>query len=266
QVSPHVLEELGADVITIANEPNGININENCGATSLDLLTKNVKQYRADIGIALDGDGDRLMMVDHSGEVVDGDEAIAIIAQHRHQEGTLGEHVVGTLMSNLGLEQAIKKMGLNFHRANVGDRYVMELLRQYGGILGGEGSGHVIVRDRIPTGDGTIAALQILNAMVSSNKSLHELKQVMTKYPQTLINVRIQKKIDLNDNQPIQDAVTKAEEQLGSRGRVLLRASGTEPLIRVMVEGDTPTETEQLAKNIADVVQTESKGHRRRTD
>ena len=266
QVSPHVFEELGADIITIANEPDGLNINENCGATSLDLLIKSVKQYRADIGIALDGDGDRLMMVDHSGAVVDGDEAIAIIAQHRHQEGTLGDHVVGTLMSNLGLEQAIEKMGLNFHRANVGDRYVMELLRKHDGILGGEGSGHVIVRDRIPTGDGTIAALQILNAMVSNGKSLYELRQVMTKYPQTLVNVRIQKKIDLNENQPIQDAVTKAEKQLGTRGRVLLRASGTEPLIRVMVEGDTPLETKQLARDIADVVQDESKGHRRITD
>ncbi len=266
QVSPLVLEELGADLITIADQPNGININENCGATSLDLLIQNVKQYRADIGIALDGDGDRLMMIDHKGEVVDGDEAIAIIAQHKHQEGTLGNDVVGTLMSNLGLEQAIKKMGLNFHRADVGDRYVMELLRKHNGILGGEGSGHVIVRDRIPTGDGTIAALQILNAMISSGKSLHELKQVMSKYPQTLTNVRIQKKIDLNENEAIQEAVQKAEQQLGNRGRVLLRASGTEPLIRVMVEGDTPAETQQLAEDIAVVVEAVSKGHRRHTD
>jgi phosphoglucosamine mutase len=266
QVSPHVFTELGADVITIANEPDGININKNCGATSLDLLIKNVKQYRADIGIALDGDGDRLMMVDHSGEVVDGDEVIAIIAQHRHQEGTLGNNVVGTLMSNLGLEQAVERMGLTFHRAKVGDRYVMELLRKHNAILGGEGSGHVIVRDRIPTGDGTIAALQILNAMVGSGKNLYELKQVMKKYPQTLINVGIQKKINLNENQPLRQAIAKAEKQLGNRGRVLLRASGTEPLIRVMVEGDIPSETEQLAKDIADVVQAISKGHRRSTD
>ncbi len=266
QVSPLVLEELGADVITIADQPNGININENCGATSLDLLIQNVKQYRADIGIALDGDGDRLMMIDHTGEIVDGDEAIAIIAQHKHQEGTLGNDVVGTLMSNLGLEQAIKNMGLNFHRADVGDRYVMDLLRKHNGILGGESSGHVIVRDRIPTGDGTIAALQILNAIISSGKSLHELKQVMRKYPQTLTNVRIQKKIDLNENASIQEAVQKAEQQLGSRGRVLLRASGTEPVIRVMVEGDTPVETQQLAEDIAVVVEAVSKGHRRHTD
>ncbi len=255
QVSPHVLAELGADVITIADEPNGININHNCGATSLETLTASVKQYRADIGIALDGDGDRLMMVDDKGEIVDGDEAIAIIAHHKHQEGTLGNDVVGTLMSNLGLQQAIEKLGLNFHRADVGDRYVMELLRKYNGILGGEGSGHIIARDRIPTGDGTIAALQILHAMVSSKKSLHELKHVMKKYPQTLKNVRITKKINFSEDQDIQEAVKKAEGQLGSRGRVLLRASGTEPLIRVMVEGDDPEETEQLAKDIAIVVE-----------
>jgi phosphoglucosamine mutase len=266
QVSPLVLEELGANVITIADQPNGININEKCGATSLDLLIEKVKEYRADIGIALDGDGDRLMMVDHKGEVVDGDEAIAIIAQHKHQEGTLGKHVVGTLMSNLGLEHAIEKMGLNFYRANVGDRYVMELLRQHEGVLGGEGSGHIIVRDCIPTGDGTIAALQILNAMIRSNKTLHELKQVMTKYPQTLTNVRIQKKINLNENQAIQNAVKTVEEQLKGRGRVLLRASGTEPLIRVMVEGDTPSETKQLANDIAIVVERESQELCKSTD
>ncbi|HIO91587.1 MAG TPA: phosphoglucosamine mutase [Leucothrix mucor] len=266
QVSPHVLTELGADVITIADKPNGININHNCGATSLDTLTKKVKQYRADIGIALDGDGDRLMMIDNKGETVDGDEAIAIIAQHKHQEGTLGNDVVGTLMSNLGLQQAIEKMGINFHRANVGDRYVMELLRKYDGVLGGEGSGHVIVRDRIPTGDGTIAALQILHAMISSKKSLHELKQVMKKYPQTLKNVRISKDVDFDKDPAIQDAVKTAEAQLGERGRVLLRASGTEPLIRVMVEGDDPDETEHLAESIAMVVENISKGHRRSTD
>ncbi|MCK5902926.1 MAG: phosphoglucosamine mutase [Cocleimonas sp.] len=266
QVSPNVFIELGADVITIAAEPNGININHNCGATSLDTLIKRVKQYRADIGIALDGDGDRLMMVDHTGTVVDGDETIAIIAQHKHQEGSLGNDVVGTLMSNLGLQQAIEKMGINFHRANVGDRYVMKLLRQYEGVLGGEGSGHIIIRDRIPTGDGTIAALQILHAMISSGQSLYELKQVMKKYPQTLINVRTQTKINLEENKVIQTAVSGAEEQLGNRGRVLLRASGTEPLIRVMVEGDNPEETAQLAEDIALVVEKEAEGHRRSTD
>ena len=253
-VSPHVFSELGADVVKIAASPDGININENCGATSLGLLQKSVIEYRADLGIALDGDGDRLMMVDHKGEVVDGDEILGIIAAHKQKEDSLGGHVVGTLMSNLGLEKAIEGMGLNFHRADVGDRYVMEILRQTGGLLGGESSGHIIVRDRISTGDGTIAALQVLHALMESGKTLHELKQVMTKYPQTLINVRIKEKIDLDANTVIQKAVKDAEDQMGARGRVLLRASGTEPLIRVMVEAEDESETKQLAKMIAEAV------------
>jgi len=254
-VSPHVFSELGADVVTIAASPDGININENCGATSLGLLQRSVKEYRADLGIALDGDGDRLMMVDHKGEVVDGDEILGIIAAHKQKEDSLGDHVVGTLMSNLGLEKAIEGMGLNFHRADVGDRYVMEILRQTGGFLGGESSGHIIVRDRISTGDGTIAALQILHAVIESGKTLYELKQVMTKYPQTLINVRIKEKIDLGANVAIQKAVKDAETQMGTRGRVLLRASGTEPLIRVMVEAEDESETKQLAEMIAAAVE-----------
>ena len=255
QVSPEVFTELGADVVTIAAEPDGININNSCGATSLDFLQENVKHYRADLGVALDGDGDRLMMVDEDGEVIDGDEVLAIIAAHRHGNGTLGEHVVGTLMSNLGLEKAVTNMGLKFHRADVGDRYVMEIMRKVGGILGGESSGHTIVRDRIATGDGTIAALQVLHAMIDTGKSLKEIKQVMSKYPQTLVNVRIKEKIDLESNLAIQEAVKEAEKQMGSRGRVLLRASGTEPLIRVMVEADNKAETEQLANMIAKAVE-----------
>jgi len=254
-VSPHVFSELGADVVTIAASPDGININENCGATSLGLLQRSVKEYRADLGIALDGDGDRLMMVDHKGEVVDGDEILGIIAAHKQKEDSLGDHVVGTLMSNLGLEKAIEGMGLNFHRADVGDRYVMEILRQTGGFLGGESSGHIIVRDRISTGDGTIAALQVLHAVIESGKTLYELKQVMTKYPQTLINVRIKEKIDLGANVAIQKAVKDAETQMSTRGRVLLRASGTEPLIRVMVEAEDESETKQLAEMIAAAVE-----------
>ncbi len=253
-VSPDVFTELGADVVKIAASPDGININENCGATSLGLLQKSVTEYRADLGIALDGDGDRLMMVDHKGEVVDGDEILAIIAAHKQKEDSLGDHVVGTLMSNLGLEKAIEGMGLNFHRADVGDRYVMEILRQTGGFLGGESSGHIIVRDRISTGDGTIAALQVLHAVIESGKTLYDLKQVMTKYPQTLINVRIKEKIDLGANIAIQKAVKDAETQMGTRGRVLLRASGTEPLIRVMVEAEEESETKQLAEMIAEAV------------
>jgi len=251
-VSPHVFSELGADVITIAAEPNGININENCGATSLSYLQKSVKEHKADLGIALDGDGDRLMMVDHEGDVVNGDEVLAIIAAHRLPE--IGKDVVGILMSNLGLEKSILNMGLNFHRANVGDRYVMDIMRQTGGILGGESSGHIIVRDRISTGDGTIAALQVLHALIDTGKSLRDLKQVMTKYPQTLVNVRIKEKIDLAQNTEIQKAVKAAEKQMGERGRVLLRASGTEPLIRVMVEAEEESETSELAHKIADVV------------
>lgn len=257
-VSPEVFTELGADVFKIAAEPDGLNINRNCGATSLAFLQKKVKQFRADLGIALDGDGDRLMMVDEDGEIVDGDEVLAIIAAHRHKADTLGEHVVGTLMSNLGLEKAITGMGLQFHRADVGDRYVMEIMRKTGSILGGESSGHTIIRDRIATGDGTVAALQVLHAMVADNKTLKDLRQVMSKYPQTLINVRIKGKIDLSKNANITDAVEAAEKQMGSRGRVLLRASGTEPLIRVMVEAESEVETEQMAGMIADVVKQEA--------
>lgn len=252
-VSPHVFSELGADVITIAAKPNGININHNCGATSLSYLQQSVIDHGADLGIALDGDGDRLMMVDHKGDVVDGDEILAIIAAHRLPE--IGKDVVGTLMSNLGLEKSIANMGLNFHRADVGDRYVMEIMRQTGGILGGESSGHIIVRDRISTGDGTIAALQVLHAVIETGKSLRDLKQVMTKFPQTLINVKIKEKIDLPNHIAIQAAVKAAESKMGERGRVLLRASGTEPLIRVMVEAEEESETNELANMIAEVVE-----------
>ncbi len=253
-VSPYVFSELGADVIKVAAKPDGININEGCGATSLSLLQKSVKEYRADLGIALDGDGDRLMMVDEKGEVVDGDEVLAIIASQRLNEG-LNKNIVGTLMSNLGLEKAISQMGLTFHRADVGDRYVMEILRKTGGVLGGESSGHIIVRDRISTGDGTIAALQVLHAVISSGKTLHELKQIMTKYPQTLINVKIKEKIDLANNTEIQNAVKDAESKMANTGRVLLRASGTEPLIRVMVEAEQEKHTQEHAQAIAEVVE-----------
>ena len=257
-VTPHVLAELGAELITVANSPNGRNINEDCGATSLDMLSKQVVLHEADLGIALDGDGDRLMMIDHTGEVIDGDEILAIIAKNRLKKQTSGNDIVGTLMSNLGLEQSIQKMGLNFHRANVGDRYVMEKLKAHNGILGGESSGHIIIRDRIETGDGTIAALQVLLAVIETGRSLHELKHVMTKYPQTLINVDLSGPVKVDQNNKIQEAVQSAEEQLIGRGRVLLRASGTQPLIRVMVEGQDETETTALANDIAQVVASEA--------
>ena len=206
------------------------------------------------MGIALDGDGDRLMMVDEQGEIVDGDEIIAILAKHRLEHESLSGDVVGTLMSNLGLEKAIQKMHVGFRRANVGDRYVMEQLRACKGVLGGEGSGHIIIRDRIETGDGTIAALQVLHAMVVSGKTLHELKQIMEKYPQILINVPIQKKINLEKAKDIQMAVKDVEKKLGNKGRVLLRASGTEPLIRVMVEGEDMMVITEHAEQIAEAV------------
>ncbi len=253
-IAPDVFEELGAEVIPIFNKPDGVNINHECGATSLANLQKAVKTYRANIGVALDGDGDRLMMVDELGEVIDGDEVLAIIAKHRLDRDGLNADIVGTLMSNLGLEKSIKNMGLGFHRANVGDRYVMEKLRACEGVIGGEGSGHIIIRDRIETGDGTIAALQVMHALIDSDKPLHELKKVMSKYPQILVNVPIKERIELDDSEDIQQSVKDVEEVLGSRGRVLLRASGTEPLIRVMVEGEDLEEITALAEKIVDAV------------
>lgn len=253
-VAPDVFKELGAEVIAIGNTPDGININEACGATHVDGLCDAVLRYRADLGIALDGDGDRLIMVDQRGETVDGDEILAIIAHHRHGEGKLHGGVVGTLMSNLGLEKSIQALSVPFYRAKVGDRYVIEQMTLHDCDLGGESSGHIIVRHFITTGDGIIAALQVLRAMRISGKPLRELKTVMTKYPQTLVNVPTKQKINLNESVTIQDAVRQVEQQLGNRGRVLLRASGTEPLIRVMVEGEDPTETAELAEQIASAV------------
>lgn len=253
-VAPDVFKELGAEVIAIGNTPDGININEACGATHVDALCDAVLRYRADLGIALDGDGDRLIMVDQHGDTVDGDEILAIIAHHRHAEGKLQGGVVGTLMSNLGLEKSIQALSVPFYRAKVGDRYVIEQMTQHDCDLGGESSGHIIVRNFITTGDGIIAALQVLRAMRMTGKSLRDLKSVMTKYPQTLINVPTKHKINLNESVAIQDAVRQVEQQLGSRGRVLLRASGTEPLIRVMVEGEDPGETAELAEQIASAV------------
>ncbi|WP_228291359.1 phosphoglucosamine mutase [Thiothrix litoralis] len=253
-VAPAVFSELGAEVIAIGNQPDGININESCGATHVDGLCDAVLRYRADVGIALDGDGDRLIMVDERGQTVDGDEILAIIAHHTHSEGKLQGGVVGTLMSNLGLEKSIQALDVPFYRANVGDRYVIELMNQHECNLGGESSGHIIVSNFITTGDGIVAALQVLRAMRLTTKPLHELKMVMTKYPQTLINVRIREKINLDESVVIQDAVRQVEQQLGNRGRVLLRASGTEPLIRVMVEGEDAHETAALAEQIANAV------------
>lgn len=251
-IAPYVFEELGADVITIGNEPDGFNINVEHGATKPRLLQKKVIESEADVGIALDGDGDRLIMVDHKGEVVDGDEILFVIAQGRQK--ILSDGIVGTVMSNLGLEIAIKNLNLNFYRAQVGDRYVMEMLHKNNLKLGGESSGHIINLDMTTTGDGIISALQVLDIMVDSDKSLFDLKSGMEKYPQMMINVKIDKDVDLSKMTNVQDAVRTAETELGDKGRILLRPSGTEPLVRVMVEGEIETQVNAIAESLANEV------------
>lgn len=253
-VAPHVFSEVGAEVVAIGAEPDGLNINDECGATKPQLLAEKVIEYRADLGIALDGDGDRLIMIDHKGEIVDGDELIYIIAKFKQEAGELKGNVVGTLMSNLGMEHALKKLDINLLRANVGDRYVMEMLVKNKGILGGEGSGHIICLDKTTTGDGIIAALQVLAELKNSGKRLHELKLGMQKYPQVLHNVRVNHKINLDEVDSIQKAVKLVEEKMGNKGRVLLRTSGTEPLIRVMVEGENQDDVSMYANELVDKV------------
>lgn len=253
-IGPSVLTELGAKVIAIGVSPNGLNINEEVGSTNPAALQRAVLEHNADLGIALDGDGDRLIMVDHKGEIVDGDELLFIIARSRLNEGSLQGAVVGTLMSNLGLEVALKRDGIDFRRAQVGDRYVMELLTSGGWNLGGESSGHLICLDRTSTGDGIVAALQVLCAVNRSGLSLNELKSGMSKFPQSMENVRVTGKVDIDGSDAIQQAVREAEDELGSRGRVLLRPSGTEPVVRVMVEGEDATVVTQMTSRLALVV------------
>jgi len=253
-IAPHVFTEVGAEVIVIGAEPNGLNINDECGATKPDKLVAMVMAHQADIGIALDGDGDRLVMVDHKGEIVDGDELIYIIAKSRLESGQMSGPVVGTLMTNLGMEHGLKQLGINLLRANVGDRYVLEMMSEHKGILGGENSGHIICLDKTTTGDGIIAALQIMAEMHDSGKNLHELKSGMQKYPQILINVKTAKKVNPDTDAAIQKAVRIVEEKLGDTGRVLLRASGTEPLIRVMVEGEHADVVKNYAQQLAEDV------------
>ncbi len=237
-VAPSVLEELGAEVISIGVDPNGLNINTDCGSTKPDNLVAEVIKQKADLGIAFDGDGDRVIMVDHSGEVVDGDEILYVIANSRKEADRLGGPVVGTLMSNLGLEHALTAAGIDFQRANVGDRYVMELLKSTGGVLGGESSGHIICLDRTTTGDGIISVLQVLAPMIQKGVSLRDLLAGMSKYPQHMVNVPLKQRVELETCAPVKEAVRAAEARLNGKGRVLLRPSGTEPLIRVMVEGE----------------------------
>ncbi len=253
-IARRVFEELGADVVAVGNEPNGLNINKDCGATAPDNLRAHVLLERADVGVALDGDGDRLIMVDHRGEIIDGDEILYILAKARHDSGNLKGGVVGTLMSNLGLEHALAKMNIEFDRASVGDRYVLEKLNRKNWTLGGESSGHIICLDQTTTGDAIVAALQVLAFMSSSGESLSVLKSGMTRYPQMLLNVPSSGKVDISGNRAVMDAVGKAEGQLGDSGRVLLRPSGTEPVVRVMVEGRVANDVEKICNEVASAV------------
>lgn len=253
-IVPKVFEELGASVVSIGVEPDGLNINEECGALKPEMLRELVNETGADIGIALDGDGDRLIMVDHKGELVDGDEALYIIA--RAKLDTINGAVVGTQMSNLGLEQAVNALDLEFLRARVGDRYIMEMLLSRDLKLGGESSGHIINLNLTSTGDGIITALQVMETMIESGQSLHELKSDMQKFPQKLLNVKLQSHINLNEYPEIDRAIREAEDELGEHGRVLLRPSGTEPLIRVMVEGRDRAQVDSLVHALANRVET----------
>ncbi len=253
-IAREVFEELGADVVAVGAEPNGTNINKECGATAPDNLRAHVLLERADVGIALDGDGDRLIMVDHRGEIVDGDEILYVLARARQNDGKLKGGVVGTLMTNLALEHSLEEMNIPFARAGVGDRYVMELLRKEGWELGGENSGHIICLDRVTTGDAIVAALAVLAVMKSTGDSLAKLRADMQLYPQVLLNVPVSKKVDLSEHDEIQTAVEQAEKTLGDNGRVLLRPSGTEPLVRVMVEGKVANDVERICQQVANAV------------
>jgi phosphoglucosamine mutase len=250
-IAPTVFRELGAEVIEIGTKPDGLNINKDVGAMHPEHIRTVVLEHQADIGIAFDGDGDRMMMVDSSGDLKDGDQLLYIIAKSKLLNHEMSGGVVGTLMSNLGLEHALEREGISFERAKVGDRYVLEKLVEKGWSLGGESSGHIICLDKTTTGDGIIAALQVLDWLVDRGISLSDACADMSLYPQTMINVPVSSKIDLQAMPVIQDAVRAAESELTGSGRVLLRASGTEPLIRVMVEGQDRTLVDKLAHELA---------------
>lgn len=254
KVGPRTLGALGADVIPIGCSPNGKNINDGCGSTKPELLQLTVPALKADVGVALDGDGDRLIMVDENGHLIDGDHLLYILATARQRKGELRGPVIGTVMSNLGLEKALQAENIEFRRVQVGDRYVLEALRATGGIIGGETSGHMIVLDKTTTGDGLICALQVLAIMKESGKRLSELAAGMQKYPQTMVNVRTTKRLDPSLSSEIQAAVAAAEAELADTGRVVLRASGTEAVIRVMVEGEDHALVVRIANRLASVV------------
>ena len=254
KVGPRVLADLGAEIVPIGCSPNGRNINDGCGSMAPDLLQLTVPGVRAHVGLALDGDGDRLVMVDHLGRIVDGDQLLYVIARACKQAGTLRAPVVGTVMSNLGLEIALRQNGIEFLRAPVGDRYVLGLLRETGGTLGGETSGHILCLDKTTTGDGLVSALQVLAVMKQSGRSLAELASGMDRFPQVLLNVKVAKRFDPSSVPAVQAAVERIEKRMAGNGRVVLRASGTEPVIRVMVEGKNETTTRTAASELAEVV------------
>jgi phosphoglucosamine mutase len=254
QIAPQLFTELGVQLTVLGAQPNGLNINMACGSTHLHTLQKTVLVQKADLGIAFDGDGDRVLMVDHCGEIVDGDELLFLLAQYGVQQGTIQGGIVGTAMSNLGLELALKKLGLAFMRAPVGDRYVNEHLQKTGWQLGGEASGHIICRDIVKTGDGIITALQVLAALQSSKRSLHDAKQGMQKFPQVLINVPVENPLLIMESAMVKKASATAEKTLADQGRILLRASGTESVVRVMVEGNDFQQVQTLAEQLAKMV------------
>ena len=261
RVAPAVLEELGADVIAIGVDPDGLNINEGCGSTYPEFVSRAVLEHGADLGIALDGDGDRVIMVDTRGEVINGDELLYIIATARQDEGLLQGGVVGTVMSNFGLELALKKRNIPFERAPVGDRHVHKALVSNGWTLGGEASGHLLCLDKTSTGDGIVSALQVLEVMVSTGNGLTELAADVEKMPQTMINVPLSGQAsDMNGSEAINEAVKSVQDQLGNTGRVILRPSGTEPLIRVTLEGRDESQVKKLAAELADVVRVQLAG------
>ena len=253
-VAPGVFEELGADIAVIGDEPDGFNINAGCGSTHPELLARAVRENRADIGIAFDGDGDRLIMVDHEGDVVDGDELLFIIASYRRRQGALEGGVAGTVMSNFGLERALNGLGVPFERAQVGDRHVLELLRRKHWRLGGESSGHILCLDLSTTGDGIIAALQTLVPMIESGRTVRELKRGMRKLPQAMVNVAVADPTAVAVCDRVARAVDARERRLAGRGRVLIRPSGTEPVIRVMVESEDEAEVASIAQDLAATV------------
>jgi phosphoglucosamine mutase len=254
KVAPRVISDLGADVVAVGCSPNGRNINDGCGSTRPDLLKLTVTGVRAHVGFALDGDGDRVVMVDERGNLIDGDQLLYILARDRRDSSSLEGPVVGTVMSNLGLELALRDLGVPFLRAKVGDRHVLALLKERHGILGGETSGHVICLDRTTTGDGLITALQVLAVMQRTGRTLSELAAGMIQLPQVLLNVEVREPSDPTGSLAVRDAVDRVEEELGERGRVVLRASGTEPVIRVMVEGEDRQQVNALAERLADSV------------